>query len=128
MAALLVAYILPVCALLAPCHPGAALRDLCNESLLRDTSIRGRTGGTRVDSATSLSEGHDATGFRHRAIYTSGCDTRACRGHGTGRCVCIDRRIGSPRRASTNRRTGRADTAPAARLHHPNAPARRAAG
>src|SRR5213592_5095453 len=38
--ALLVAYILPVCALLAPCHPGAALRDLCNESLLRDTRIR----------------------------------------------------------------------------------------
>src|SRR5881628_3132638 len=38
LAALLVAYILPVCALLAPCHPGAALRDLCNESLLRDTS------------------------------------------------------------------------------------------
>src|SRR5881628_674713 len=37
LAALLVAYILPVCALLAPCHPGAALRDLCNESLLRDT-------------------------------------------------------------------------------------------
>jgi hypothetical protein len=35
---LLVAYILPVCALLAPCHPGAALRDLRNESLLQDTS------------------------------------------------------------------------------------------
>jgi len=47
---LLVAYILPVCALLAPCHPGgapsaaaalgtpgAALRDLRNESLLQDT-------------------------------------------------------------------------------------------
>src|SRR5205814_10019326 len=31
------AYLLPVCALLAPCHPGAALRDLCNESLIRDT-------------------------------------------------------------------------------------------
>src|SRR5438034_1004580 len=42
MAALLVAYILPVCALLAPCHPGAALRDLCNESLLRDTRCSGR--------------------------------------------------------------------------------------
>src|SRR5437773_4434866 len=37
LAALLVAYILPVCALLSPCHPGAALRDLCNDSLLRDT-------------------------------------------------------------------------------------------
>jgi hypothetical protein len=30
---LLVAYIVPLCALLAPCQPGAALRDLCNESL-----------------------------------------------------------------------------------------------
>src|SRR5918996_1211089 len=37
LAALLVAYILPVCALLAPCHPGAALRDLCHDPQGQDT-------------------------------------------------------------------------------------------
>ncbi len=35
---MLVAYKFPICALLAPCQPGAALRDLCNESLFLDTS------------------------------------------------------------------------------------------
>jgi hypothetical protein len=30
---LLVAHKFPICALLAPCHPGAALRDLCHELL-----------------------------------------------------------------------------------------------
>src|SRR6266571_270700 len=39
LAALLVAYILPVCALLAPCQPGAALRIIVNSWLGQDTSI-----------------------------------------------------------------------------------------
>src|SRR5437899_2496866 len=37
LAALLVAYILPVCALLAPCQPGAALRIIGNSWLGQDT-------------------------------------------------------------------------------------------
>jgi len=49
LAALLVAYMLPVCALLAPCHPGAALRDLCNESLLRDTSAAPKVASIAID-------------------------------------------------------------------------------
>ena len=40
LAALLVAQICPISSLLAPCHPDAALRDLCHESLFRDTSCR----------------------------------------------------------------------------------------
>src|SRR5881628_1189809 len=39
LAALLVAYILPVCALLAPCQPGAALRIIGNSWLGQDTRI-----------------------------------------------------------------------------------------
>jgi hypothetical protein len=34
---LLVAQICPISSLLAPCQPGAALRDLCRESLFLDT-------------------------------------------------------------------------------------------
>jgi hypothetical protein len=34
---LLVGYKFPICALLAPCHPGAALRDFGNELRIRDT-------------------------------------------------------------------------------------------
>src|SRR5881397_71069 len=40
LAALLVAYILPVCALLAPCQPGAALRIIGNSWLGQDTRSR----------------------------------------------------------------------------------------
>jgi hypothetical protein len=42
LAALLVAQILPVFSLLAPCQPGAALRDLCNASRFQGTSLAGR--------------------------------------------------------------------------------------
>jgi hypothetical protein len=34
---LLLAHICPICSVVAPCLPGAALRDLRNESPLRDT-------------------------------------------------------------------------------------------
>src|SRR4029077_14951595 len=38
LAALLLPHILPVCSVVAPCHPGAALRDLCNASHFQGTS------------------------------------------------------------------------------------------
>src|SRR6266487_4754715 len=38
LAALLLVQILPVFSLVAPCHPGAALRDLCHDPRGRDTS------------------------------------------------------------------------------------------
>ena len=39
LAALLIAHLCPISSLFAPCHAGAALRDLGNESLIRDTRI-----------------------------------------------------------------------------------------
>jgi hypothetical protein len=38
LAALLIAYICPICALFAPGQPGAALRDLCKTSRFQGTS------------------------------------------------------------------------------------------
>jgi hypothetical protein len=40
LAALLIAHICPICSLFAPCHPGAALRDLCKSSRLPGDSFR----------------------------------------------------------------------------------------
>jgi uncharacterized iron-regulated membrane protein len=40
LAALLVAYIFPICALLAPCQPGAALRQIVTVLRIRDTSVQ----------------------------------------------------------------------------------------
>src|SRR5437868_8497307 len=42
LAALLVAYIFPICSLLAPCQPGAALRQIVTVLRIRDTSAMAR--------------------------------------------------------------------------------------
>ena len=42
---MLVAYICPICALLAPCPAGAALRDLCQESRFQGTRGPSRNKG-----------------------------------------------------------------------------------
>ena len=47
MAALLLHQILPVSSVVAPGHPGAALRDVCNASRIQGTSVRSIPDGAR---------------------------------------------------------------------------------
>ena len=66
MAALLLAQILPVFSVVAPCHRGAALRDLCKASRFRGLEwlvqiASGKVVGGRIELDSELPEGASVT-------------------------------------------------------------------